>query len=88
MPFQVLSGLYPIAQVREPYTAVGYLAQRVPIIQLLRLTHPNSDTQRKKTKLVDGGEGSRGASEVDTYTSASVGEREEVWTAWDICDGR
>ena len=34
--------MYPVAQVREPYTAVGYLAERVPLVQLLRLEHPNS----------------------------------------------
>ena len=28
---QVLSGLYPIAQTREPYSAIGFLAKRVPI---------------------------------------------------------
>jgi len=39
---QILSGIYPVAQVREPYTAVGYLAERVPLVQLLRLEHPNS----------------------------------------------
>lgn len=39
---QILSGIYPIAQVREPYTAVGYLAERVPLIKLLQLNHPNS----------------------------------------------
>ncbi|XP_072015964.1 guanine nucleotide-binding protein-like 1 [Amphiura filiformis] len=38
---QILSGLYPIAQVQEPYTAVGYLAQRIPVIEILKLKHPD-----------------------------------------------
>ena len=49
MPYfflQILSGIYPIAQVREPYTAVGYLAERVPLVSLLSLRHPDADTTR------------------------------------------
>jgi ribosome biogenesis GTPase A len=36
-PLQILAGIYPIAQVQEPYTAVGYLAQWLPMIKLLKL---------------------------------------------------
>ena len=32
--------MYPISQVQEPYTAVGYLAARVPLVDLLQLVHP------------------------------------------------
>ena len=39
-PLQILAGIYPIAQVREPYTAVMYLAERLPLPQLLKLKHP------------------------------------------------
>jgi len=46
-PMQILSGIYPIAQVREPYTAVGFLAQRIPIIDILQLKHPESSTHRR-----------------------------------------
>lgn len=42
---QVLMGCYPISQLREPYTAVGYLAQRVNLVRLLRLQHPEGDTE-------------------------------------------
>lgn len=34
---QILAGLYNIAQVQEPYTCVQYLAERVPLEQILRL---------------------------------------------------
>ncbi|XP_020612329.1 guanine nucleotide-binding protein-like 1 isoform X2 [Orbicella faveolata] len=37
---QILSGMYPISQVQEPYTAVGYLAARVLLVDLLQLVHP------------------------------------------------
>lgn len=113
---QILSGIYPVAQVREPYTAVGYLAERVPLMQLLRLEHPNSldalvsrNVARSRTKQLPpckeascvGREELRGtARSNDTPLKRDpdemwtplpsvqqVGESEEVWTAWDICDG-
>lgn len=39
---QVLAGIYPIAQIQEPYTAVGYLASRIPVQALLHLRHPEA----------------------------------------------
>lgn len=35
--------MYPIAQVREPYTPVGFLAQRIPLVKILKITHPDAD---------------------------------------------
>ena len=40
---QVLAGIYPIAQIQEPYTAVGYLASRIPMQALLHLRHPEAE---------------------------------------------
>ncbi|KAM4696605.1 guanine nucleotide-binding protein-like 1 [Rhinophrynus dorsalis] len=37
---QLLAGIYPIAQIQEPYTSVGYLSCRIPVPQLLKLTNP------------------------------------------------
>ncbi|XP_031560357.1 guanine nucleotide-binding protein-like 1 isoform X2 [Actinia tenebrosa] len=37
---QILAGLYPVSQVKEPYTSIGYLAARWPVIQQLQLIHP------------------------------------------------
>ncbi|CAN8075738.1 unnamed protein product [Agarophyton chilense] len=34
---QILSGMFPISQVREPYAAVRYLAERVPLVDILGL---------------------------------------------------
>lgn len=42
-PLQVLSGLYPIAQLREPYTAVKYLTERIPVQKLLKMKHPDQE---------------------------------------------
>jgi len=36
--------MYPISQVQEPYSVVGYLAARVPLINLLQLVHPLNRT--------------------------------------------
>lgn len=45
---QILAGIYPIAQVREPYTPIGFLAERVDVVGQLRLrrsAHSCSSTQ-------------------------------------------
>ncbi|KAI2811186.1 Guanine nucleotide-binding-like protein 1 [Blomia tropicalis] len=42
---QVLMGCYPISQLREPYTAIGYMAERINLVRLLRLQHPEGDTE-------------------------------------------
>ncbi|KAJ2958690.1 hypothetical protein NQZ79_g5712 [Umbelopsis isabellina] len=45
-PLQILSGMYPIAQVQEPYSTIQYLpfyvkkAERIPLEKILRLTPP------------------------------------------------
>ncbi|KAF9990859.1 Guanine nucleotide-binding-like protein 1 [Mortierella antarctica] len=41
-PLQILSGMYPIAQVQEPYSVVQYLAMRVNLPRLLKLDPPPS----------------------------------------------
>uniref|UniRef100_A0A182RMA4 Guanine nucleotide-binding protein-like 1 n=1 Tax=Anopheles funestus TaxID=62324 RepID=A0A182RMA4_ANOFN len=40
---QVLMGSYPIAQLREPYGSVRFLAERLDLVQLLSLKHPEND---------------------------------------------
>ncbi|XP_054663466.1 guanine nucleotide-binding protein-like 1 [Grus americana] len=41
---QVLAGVYPISQLQEPYSAVGYLAARLPLPPLLQLRPPSAAT--------------------------------------------
>ncbi|XP_033643321.1 guanine nucleotide-binding protein-like 1 [Asterias rubens] len=48
---QILSGMYPIAQVQEPYTAVGYLAQRVNLVPILKIKHPLYGNKPGKEEL-------------------------------------
>uniref|UniRef100_A0A336LYH6 Guanine nucleotide-binding protein-like 1 n=1 Tax=Culicoides sonorensis TaxID=179676 RepID=A0A336LYH6_CULSO len=40
---QVLLGSYPIAQLREPYATVKYLAERIDLPTLLNVKHPEGD---------------------------------------------
>ena len=43
-PLQVLMGSFPIAQVREPYSVVLFLAERLELPQLLNLSLPPEET--------------------------------------------
>lgn len=40
---QVLVGSYPIAHLREPYTAVGYLGKYLDLPTLLKMDHPSGE---------------------------------------------
>ncbi|KAI8820464.1 uncharacterized protein EV422DRAFT_71133 [Fimicolochytrium jonesii] len=42
-PLQILSGMYRISQVQEPYTAIAYLAARMPLEKILALQHPDAE---------------------------------------------
>ena len=40
---QILSGLFPVSQVREPYSPVGYLAARIPLVEILGIRREEGD---------------------------------------------
>ncbi|KAM9487831.1 guanine nucleotide-binding protein-like 1 [Clarias gariepinus] len=44
---QILAGIYPVSQLQEPYSSVGYLCERTPFLSVLKITHPEqtADTQ-------------------------------------------
>ncbi|TPX68245.1 hypothetical protein SpCBS45565_g03293 [Spizellomyces sp. 'palustris'] len=42
-PVKILAGMYRISQVQEPYTSIQYLAERVPLEEILKLHHPDQD---------------------------------------------
>lgn len=71
-----------MSQVREPYTSVGYLACRVPLVWLLGLRHPNPDDPRPQHRSTHGGvcEGVREEEKGKMFDG-------QLWTAWDVCDG-
>uniref|UniRef100_A0A3Q4BKY7 Guanine nucleotide-binding protein-like 1 n=1 Tax=Mola mola TaxID=94237 RepID=A0A3Q4BKY7_MOLML len=37
---QILAGIYPVSQLQEPYSSVGYLCERVSFLSVLKLKHP------------------------------------------------
>lgn len=38
---QILAGIYPVSQLQDPYSSVGYLCERTPFLSVLKLTHPS-----------------------------------------------
>jgi len=44
-PLQILCGLFPIAQVRESFSAIRYLAERVPLEKIFGLQHPDPEEE-------------------------------------------
>uniref|UniRef100_T1IJQ9 Guanine nucleotide-binding protein-like 1 n=1 Tax=Strigamia maritima TaxID=126957 RepID=T1IJQ9_STRMM len=53
-PLQVLNGSFPIAQVREPYSAIRFLAERIPMNCLLHIEHPNKEKNWTPYDICDG----------------------------------
>mgnify|MGYP001810571759 CR=1 FL=1 len=45
---QILAGIYPIAQLQEPYSSIRYLAERVAIVDTLKLKHPSSSADDER----------------------------------------
>ena len=98
--FQVLSGTYPIAQVREPYSAVGYLAERVPLVRLLQLDHPEGVAKEYKRTAgrrlgdcdlkvddLDPRLARMNLKDANHEAMLRKIEEERDWTPWNICDG-
>ncbi|RWS21979.1 guanine nucleotide-binding protein-like 1 [Leptotrombidium deliense] len=40
---QVLMGCFPIAQLREPYSAIAFIAERINILNILKIKHPQDE---------------------------------------------
>eukprot|EP01114_Cavostelium_apophysatum_P016923 TRINITY_DN490_c1_g1_i2.p1 TRINITY_DN490_c1_g1~~TRINITY_DN490_c1_g1_i2.p1 ORF type:complete len:713 (+),score=236.09 TRINITY_DN490_c1_g1_i2:74-2212(+) len=51
-PLQILCGLFPIAQVREPFSAIRYLAERVPVEKIYNLKFPEDDDYKEWSPYV------------------------------------
>lgn len=47
-------GSFPIAQLREPYTSVKYIAERLDLVALLKLDHPDNDDVWSAMDVCDG----------------------------------
>lgn len=53
---QILAGIYPVSQLQEPYSSVGYLCERTAFLSVLKLKHP--------ILLERGEQGSQGSEEL------------------------
>ncbi|XP_061381859.1 guanine nucleotide-binding protein-like 1 [Danaus plexippus] len=75
-PIQVLMGSYPIAQLREPYTTIRFIGERIDLPSLLRIQHPDNDDTWSPRDVCDGWAKQRGyltakAARLDTYRAAN-----------------
>lgn len=74
--FQILMGSFPIAQVREPYTTIKFMAERVDLPKLLRLQHQDNDVTWSAMDICDSWAAKRNyhtakAARLDTYRAAN-----------------
>ncbi|XP_046987293.1 guanine nucleotide-binding protein-like 1 [Schistocerca americana] len=73
---QVLMGSYPIAQLREPYSAIQFLGERMDLPHLLQIKHPEGDEEWSAVDICDGWAQKRGfftarTSRLDSYRAAN-----------------
>lgn len=80
---QVLMGCYPISQLREPYSSIQYLAERVDMVEKLKLK-PVDEIRHEKPALNDRNYVPT-AVESDKPGSKQAGTSEE-WSAYTICE--
>lgn len=69
---QVLMGCYPISQLREPYSSIQYLAERVDMVAKLKLK-PADEIAHEKPAINDG-------------NYLPVKNTQSQWSAWSICE--
>ncbi|KAJ8392925.1 hypothetical protein AAFF_G00071290 [Aldrovandia affinis] len=50
---QILAGIYPVSQLQEPYSSVGYLCERTPFQALLKLKHPSLEEGPKRDEALE-----------------------------------
>lgn len=69
-------GSYPIAQVREPYSTVKFLAERIDLPSILKLQHQENDDTWSAMDICDSYAAKKGfhtakAARLDTYRAAN-----------------
>ncbi|XP_056637877.1 guanine nucleotide-binding protein-like 1 [Diorhabda sublineata] len=75
-PLQVLMGSFPIAQLRQPYTTIKYIAERIDLVSLLKIDHPTNDDTWSAMDVCDGWAKKKGfytakAARLDSYRAAN-----------------
>ncbi|XP_063982221.1 guanine nucleotide-binding protein-like 1 isoform X2 [Diachasmimorpha longicaudata] len=73
---QILMGSFPIAQVREPYTTIKFLGERLDLPALLRIQHQENDDSWSAMDICEGWAAKRNyrtarAARLDTYRAAN-----------------
>lgn len=75
-PLQVLCGIFPITQLREPYSSIAYLAERVPLETIYNL-RPAENTHQTNND-----------DDPDDMVSQlqSMNAPVAPWSAWSMCE--
>ncbi|XP_015121472.1 guanine nucleotide-binding protein-like 1 [Diachasma alloeum] len=73
---QILMGSFPIAQVREPYTTIKFLGERLDLPKLLRIQHQENDETWSALDICEGWAAKRNyrtarTARLDTYRAAN-----------------
>ena len=96
-PLQVLCGIFPVQQLREPYSSIAYLAERVPLDKIYKLDrvpddeHDSGSQRADKGKLRRKGREGEAADEDEDEAVREVGglmleKQQENWSAWELCE--
>ena len=96
-PLQVLCGIFPVQQLREPYSSIAYLAERVPLDRIYKLDRVVEDEQRGNAQSADRlrlrrrGRKGEGDGSGEDEVAAEVGglmleKQQEDWSAWELCE--
>lgn len=69
-------GSFPIAQLREPFTTIQFIAERLDLIKLLRIDHPYGDNMWSAMDICEGWAKKRGfltakAARLDSFRAAN-----------------
>lgn len=76
---QVLMGCYPISQLREPYSSIQYLAERVDLVAKLKLK-PADEVRHEKPAAND-----PNYRPIEIRNKNQVGTSDQ-WSAWTLCE--
>jgi len=70
-------GSFPIAQIREPYTTIKFIAERINLPKLLKISHPENNDTWSAMDICAGWATKRNfytsrAARLDTYRAANL----------------
>lgn len=86
---QCICGLFPLKQLREPYSSVQYVAERVDLVNIYQLQPPVDDnTMMNHNNYNNSNKSHKNNSDdtTDTFTELNDIIDSYQWSAWDICE--